>query len=544
MADQRRRLASYILLVVAIVLGYTLAYQWGMATFEGEPRSFFQSMAIVVETFTTTGYGEDAGFWSTPVMQVLMIVMQLTGVTMLFLTLPLFVAPWVEQRLETTVPTAVEGYEDHVVLCELTARGETLIDELDTWEREHVIVEPDRDRAATFRERGLTVVHGDPESTETLEGACVGSADTVVADANDERNAAIALSTREVSDEVRLVAFVEDPAMADYLRYAGADEVFSPRQLLGESLANEVTTAVSMELGDTVEIGTDLEVVELPIQSGCDVEGVRLADSGIRERTGVNVIGLWRGGEFVNAPSPDVVLDDDTILLVAGSEAQLSSLKRLTLSEERRRARGTVVVAGYGEVGSTVAEHLARGRMETVVVDEVEKSGVDVVGDATDEDTFLEANLASASNLIVALSDDTAAMLTTLVAQEVAPDVRIVVRAQETESVGKLYRAGADYVLALATVSGRMIASTVLDEEEVVAPEKRIELVRTTAPNLAGQTLAGADVRHRTGCTVIAVERDGELLTELSPEFIIQADDTLVVAGTDDAMVEFSRLAH
>lgn len=544
MVDQRRRLASYLLLVLALVLAYTLAYQWGMATFEGEPRSFFQALAIVVETFTTTGYGEDAGLWSTSVMQILMIVMQLSGVTVLFLTLPLFIAPWVEQRLETTVPTSVDGYRDHVVLCELTARGETLIDELDTWEREHVIVEPDRDRAATFRERGLTVVHGDPESTETLAGACVADADTVVADADDERNAAIALSTREVSDDVRLIAFAEDPDMADYLRYAGADEVFSPRQLLGESLANEVTTAVSMELGDTVEIGTDLAVVELPIQPGSDVEGVPLADSGIRERTGVNVIGVWRKGEFVNAPSPEMALDEDTILLVAGSEEQLSELKRLTRSDEAGRVRGTVVVAGYGEVGSTVAEELAEKRMETVVVDVVDKPGVDVVGDATDEETFREAGLTSASNLIVALSDDTSAMLTTLVAREVAPDVRIVVRAQETESVGKLYRAGADYVLALATVSGRMIASTVLEEEEVVAPEKRIELVRTNAPDLAGQTLAGADIRHRTGCTIIAVERDGELLTDLSPEFTIETDDTLVVAGTDDAMVEFSRLAH
>ena len=544
MPDQRRRLASYLLLVAAVVFGYTLLYSWGMATFEGESRSFFQSLGVVVETFTTTGYGEDAGLWSTSVMQAMMVVMQLTGVTVIFLTLPLFVAPWVEQRLETSVPSALEGYSDHVVLCELTARGETLIDELDTWDRQHVIVEPDRDRAATFQERGLTVVHGDPESVETLAGACVADADTVVADADDERNAAIALSTREVSDDVRLIAFAEEPDMVDYLRYAGADEVFSPRQLLGESLANEVTTAVSMDLGDTVEIGTDLEVVELPIQPGSDVEGVALADSGIRERTGVNVIGLWRKGEFVNAPPPDVALDADTILLVAGSEGQLSELKRLTLSVERRRARGTVLVAGFGEVGSTVAEELARGSMETVVIDEVEKPGVDVVADATDEETYREADLESASNLIIALSDDTTAMLATLVAREVGPDVRIVVRAQETESIGKLYRAGADYVLALATVSGRMIASTVLDQEEVVAPEKRIELVRTSAPSLAGQSLGGADIRHRTGCTVIAVERNGEIVTDLSPEFTIREDDTLVVAGTDDAMVEFGRLVH
>jgi len=542
MSAQRRRLATYLLAVVAVMIGYTLLYQWGMAVYEGESRTFVESLTIVVETFTTTGYGEDAGLWTSTPLQLLVIAMQITGVGVFFLTLPLFVAPWINQRLETSVPTAVEGYHDHVVLCELTARGEALLEELAPREVAHVIVEPDREKAATLREQGLTVVHGDPESTSTLRGACVADADTVVADAADEQNAAIALSTREVSDDVRLTAFAEDPDMADYLRYAGADEVFSPRQILGEALANEVTTSVSMALGDTVEIGADLEVVELPVQAGSDIDGVALAESGIRERTGVNVIGLWRAGEFVSTPSPSITLDEDTILLVAGSESQLSSLKRLTLAGERRRARGTVVVAGHGEVGSTATEALAASSMEAVVIDRTDGPSVDVVGDATNQETLREAGLASASSLVVALSDDTTAMLTTLVAREVAPDARIVVRTQETESVGKLYRAGADYVLALATVGGRMIASTVLDEE-IMAPEKRIELVRTAAPGLAGQTLAGADIRAKTGCSVIAVERDDELITDLGPSFTLEQSDQLVVAGTDEAIIDFDRLA-
>lgn len=135
-SDQQRRLVSYLVFVVTVVVGYTLLYQWGMATFEGAPRGFYESLAVVVESVTTTGYGEDAGGWDSSPMLVLVIAMQLTGVAMLFLTLPLFVAPWVEARLETTVPTRVEVRAGHVVLCELTARGETFIDELESWNRE------------------------------------------------------------------------------------------------------------------------------------------------------------------------------------------------------------------------------------------------------------------------------------------------------------------------------------------------------------------------------------------------------------------------
>ena len=76
-----------------------------------------------------------------------------------------------------------------------------------------------------------------------------------------------------------------------------------------------------------------------------------------------------------------------------------------------------------------------------------------------------------------------------------------------------------------------------------MAPEKRIEIVRTRAPKLAGQTLAEADIRNRTGCTVVAIDRDGEVLTDIGPDTAIEEGDTVVVAGTDEAMVEFGRVA-
>ena len=542
MASQRRRLGWYFAGLAGLVLSYTLVYDVGMTVFEGRPVSFLHAFVVVIETFTTTGYGEDAP-WSSPQMQSLMVLMQLTGVFVIFLTLPLFVAPWVERRLSTTVPTSVD-LADHVVICEFSPRGEHLIDELRSWDRPYAIVEPDRERARELAERGLVVVHGDPESTEALAGAGTRSADVLVADAGDERNASIVLAARELSDDVRIVAFAEDPEMADYLRYAGANAVFSPRQLLGETLARRVSMAVRAELGSSVEIGDDFSLVELPIEPHSELAGTTLADSGIRERTGASVIGLWDHGEFDPQPAPTDRLDENVHLFVAGTDAQLEQLKALTRSEERRRARGTVVIAGYGEVGSAVGRIVATTPMRRVVIDRAERPGVDHVGDATDAETLRAAGVESADSLVLALSSDTDTVLATLVAREVNPDLRIVARADDDAAVGKIYRAGADYVLALATVSGRMAASFIIEDEEVLAPVRQLDIVRTSAPGLAGRSLAGADVRSRTGCTIVAVERGGEVLTELDPDLVIEAGDSLVVAGPDDAVHEFTALAR
>lgn len=304
-------------------------------------------------------------------------------------------------------------------------------------------------------------------------------------------------------------------------------------------LAGKATTSISSELGDAIEIGEDFEVAELLVQRGSPAEGRTIAESGIGDVTGVNVIGAWFTGEFVSPPAPHAVIDEHTILLVVGREKQLEELRALTLSSARRFRRGTVIVAGYGEVGSTAAEKLASAGVPHLVVDKQDKPGVDLVGDITDPQTLSEANVSEARGVLLALDNDTTAVFATLVSERVSEETEVIARANETESIAKLYRAGADYVLALSTVAGRMLASTVLDEE-VIAPQSQIEIVRTNAPGLVGRTLAGADVRARTNCTVIAVERNGALVTEVGPEFRVEADDDLVVAGVDEDIYRFN----
>jgi Trk K+ transport system NAD-binding subunit len=533
----QRRTAYSMAVLAALITVYTVAYDYGMSAFEGESETFLHSLQVVVEAFTTTGFGSDAP-WMSPVMNLLVIAMDLTGVALIFLALPVVVFPLLEESLSTSAPTSAD-HTGHIIICAYTPRGETLIEELDSREIPHVVLEADRDRADDLHEDGVAVVHGDPESPDALARVNLADARALVADASDEENASIALAAAE--SDTRVLTFVEDTAVADYHRYAGADDVFSPRRLVGESLANKVTTAISAELGDAIEIDPAFEIVELPVQPGSDLAGTTIADSAITERTGANVIGAWLRGAFVSPPAPDTRLDEHSLLLVAGRESQLEQLKEMTMLETRARRRGRVIVAGLGEVGSTVVATIDTDGLETVIVDIEDRSDVDVVGDVTEERTLREAGIEDASAVILALPDDTRTIFATLVIRELAPDVEVLARAKETASVRKLYRAGADYVLALATVSGRMLASTILDEE-VMGFDKQIEVVKTHCPGLAGRTLREADVRARTGCTVVAVERGGTTITDVDPDFTIRTTDELVIVGTDADVNRFAAL--
>jgi Trk K+ transport system NAD-binding subunit len=534
----QRRTVYYAVILFGAMLAFAVLYQNGMRLYEGEPRTFLHSLQVVVETFTTTGFGSDSP-WVTPEMQVLVIVMDLVGTLLIFMALPVLAFPLLEDVLSTTVPTSVDDVADHVIICSYSTRDEPLVDELESWDVDYVFIEPDRDSAMELYEDDYRVVHADPTSIAGLEGANLADARALVADVSDQVDASIVLTAREVAEDVPIVSVVEEPDRTTYHRLAGADHVLSPRPLLGESLASKVTTSVTADLGDAIEIGDDFDVAELPIHMGSRLVGTTLAESGIREQSGVNVIGAWFRGEFRTPPPPAETLSDGTVLLVAGREDQLEALKRLTLSDVRQFTHGKTIVIGHGEVGQTITAALDDAGRPYTVVDRAAREGVDVVGDATEPETLRDAGIEDARSAVLAMPDDTSAEFAALVIRDVSPRTEIVARVEDLESVRKMYRAGADYVLSLATVSGRMIASTILDED-VLSLDQQVEVVRTAAPALVGHTLGDADVRSTTGCTVVGVERGDAVITDVGPELEVEAGDELIIAGTDDGIRRFT----
>ena len=537
-----RRTVYYLALVAAATVVLTLAYSAGMAVWEGRPQPLYRSLEVVVQSFTTTGYGEDAP-WQTPQMNVLVILMQVTGIGLILTAVDVFAVPWLRKTLSPTAPATLPDRDDHVVVCAHTPRTDAFIAELEARDQPYVLVEADQGRAQRLHEDGYDVIHGDPESTDALERAGVGAARAVVADADDDANASIVLAALDVAPEVQVVTLVEDAELAQYHSVAGADAVLSPRQLLGESLAAELPTAVTTSVDEGVVIGDAFELVELTVEEGSELCRHTFGEARLRERFGVNVLGAWVGSEFEAPVDPDTDLGAGTRLLAAGDPDRLGELREATASTVRPLSPQRVIVAGHGDSGQAAHDALNGTSSDVTVLDTEEKPGVDVVGDARDPEVLGEAGIEEASALLLMVGDDTAATLSTLIAKELNPDVQVVVRANEEENIQKLYRAGADYVQSLATTSGRMLVSTVFEAEDVLSYSKQISVVRLPAAGLAGTTVADAEVRSRTGSTVVAVVRAGETVTDFDPAtFELRECDEVIVAGTDESTTEFDRV--
>jgi voltage-gated potassium channel len=175
-----------------------------------------------------------------------------------------------------------------------------------------------------------------------------------------------------------------------------------------------------------------------------------------------------------------------------------------------------------------------------VTIDVEDGEGVDIVGDAASRTVLGEADVERSDAIVVGLPDDSAALLTTVLARSMNPDIEILVRVSNTDATRKALSAGADYVLSVPRVSARMVARE-LRGEDVLAPATQVRIVRVPATPFAGRTLADSNIYEETGCRVIAVKDDARSSVEVDPQRRFTGDEWLTVVGSDEAVQRFRR---
>jgi CPA2 family monovalent cation:H+ antiporter-2 len=237
---------------------------------------------------------------------------------------------------------------------------------------------------------------------------------------------------------------------------------------------------------------------------------------------------------------------------------------------------GHVVVVGWGRVGHHIVDVLGYvGAPRLVVeadatrVEQLRKLGVPTLfGDAAESEIISHARLAHARALVVTLPDEAAAQVVVGAARAAAPDLPIIARAGTQAGVNVLARLGATDVIHPELEGGlEIVRSTLLrlgfplsqvsqyadvvrrehydiaistpDEhrvlQQLMAAAEGIELTWVQldeASPLVGQSLAGADLRARTGASVIALMRDGRLQANPKSQTVFEVGDRVGLIGT------------
>ena len=265
-----------------------------------------------------------------------------------------------------------------------------------------------------------------------------------------------------------------------------------------------------------------------------------------------------------------------TVAFVAGRAVQLLLAgERLRERQIMRRIRSMhehYVICGYGRIGRRVAEDLRHTGANFVVIDRSEnriealrEQGIPaILGDAEEEATLREAGLERAQWLIITLPDDATNIFVTLVAKEINPRIRILSRTSDAKNQSKLRQAGAAKVVAPSDVGADRMAQVILrphvDEfmEEVLKTSSLgLQMDEVTVQEhspLAGRTLAESHFRQQFDAIVIAIVKhaggadpgdaldgDGRLRFNPSPNDRIEAGDVLIVLGSNEMIRRLQR---
>ncbi|GAA4363430.1 TrkA C-terminal domain-containing protein [Actinomadura sp. NPDC048032] len=70
------------------------------------------------------------------------------------------------------------------------------------------------------------------------------------------------------------------------------------------------------------------------------------------------------------------------------------------------------------------------------------------------------------------------------------------------------------------------------------------QILLTAASPFAGRRLGDTRARTRSGASIVAVVRDGEVIASPRPDFEFRAEDVVVVVGTDEGTAAVAAILH
>lgn len=258
---------------------------------------------------------------------------------------------------------------------------------------------------------------------------------------------------------------------------------------------------------------------------------------------GIGVI-LFIATEFARA------MFETDLRRVLGIRRELKLMKKLN---------NHIVVCGHGRMGKAVVDILRQRGFRCAVVEldpdhcrPLEDEGMPVIrGDATDQKVLSATNIANAKTIITCLADDAHNVYTILLARQLNPKINVIARAVEVDAEERLKLAGANRVLNPYQIGGMRLAlsaikPTVTDfiDESLLGSSVELELAEIVvdpSSELAGKTLAGAEVRKRFGIIVVALKRGEEAIFNPDANERIEGGDVLVALGPLSAIERVER---
>lgn len=520
--------AIWVLILIPIVTYF-------MRVFEGREVTAGQAAIFIVQTITTTGYGELLPFHSFP-MVVLAILLMISGVFLIFMTAGTLMASLVESRITPRAPTStkITGHVVFTAFNEIVARTIVLL------EHNHipyVVAAEDQPEAVDLIRRGINGICADPKYDEGLKNLNVRTAQLVVLANEDTDNINIALGVSTTCN-TPILAIMENEIRAELAFAAGAHQVVALEETLGKQLVDWICADPSptrfLELLDvevTPEIIAQLKPSIIHVGTNSEYSGKTIGDAKLRTETGATVAAVWNEDGTISSPELTTLISESTLLVLGPHD----NVDRLATLMGGPGAGGHVVLIGAGKVGQEAGKRLNNAGIEPYVVDIIHRTlgfrGKLIVGDATKQHVMHEAKIEEADTLITTINNDSLNIFSVLAGKQLNPDLDVMARAVHVDAVDRLHQAGANHVLSESLLGFQLVQIAMVDMG--VLPKRSNYVVREITWDQDPTTIRELTGKYPGKFKIICIIKDNMVIEPLL-DSSLQSNDRLVVLGPRD----------
>lgn len=237
------------------------------------------------------------------------------------------------------------------------------------------------------------------------------------------------------------------------------------------------------------------------------------------------------------------------------------NLGRRRMKNRIVKLSGHQIICGFGRTGQEVASQLRMSRIPFIVVEQnpvvarkAEDAGFLVIeGDASADETLIRCQISKAKGIVCALPDDTQNTFIALSARGLNESIDIVARAANPGSESKLRRVGARMVISPYVICGQRLAASIthplvtqfLDVVTHTADgDLRMEQINIESQSeLIGRTLKDANIKQTSGAMILAVNQNGKLITNPTPDHQFGLGDELIALGAQQELNKLAKLA-
>jgi voltage-gated potassium channel len=220
-----------------------------------------------------------------------------------------------------------------------------------------------------------------------------------------------------------------------------------------------------------------------------------------------------------------------------------------------REIRDHYIVCGYGIMGREIIDELPKERVVVVdssveKVDIARERGILAVhGDATDEEILEMANIRKAKALITCLPSDSANAFAVMAAKDLNPEIFTIAILRTPAGSKKIKRAGVDVLLSPYSDTAKKVFMTLsrpaaVELIEIITRKGghlMLQKIVLQSNKIDGKSLRELDLRKKSGCTVLAIERNGEVIIP-DPETLLHKGDLLYVMGSDEQLEKLIKM--